>query len=203
MKEWFNSIFELIKENKLTALYVVIAVVVLILVIIAIIVAVKKKNVYTPSYNDKSEFVHKVMVYDANVTHQLLTAAIIGLFIAAIVLFCTKLVIASAVVACVFALMWVVKICINIRVKFNRVEYNNAEIYEFSFLRKTRVMLWEDINEVEAKGFGATRKIFLHSKKTTIKIPLNMSGYYDFTVFASKKLDGKNFEAIKIAAARR
>ena len=203
MKDWFNGVFELVKNNKLTALYVVIAVVVLILVIIAIIVAVKKKNVYTPSYDDKSEFVHKVMQYDANVTHQLLTAAIVGLLIAAVVLFCTKLVIASAVVACVFVLAFVVKLCVNIRVKFNRVEYKNAEIYKFGFLQKTKVMRWEDVKDVEAKGFGATRKIVLHSKKTTIKIPLSMSGYYDFTVFASKILDGKNFEAIKVAAARR
>lgn len=203
MKEWFNSIFELVKNNKLTALYIVIAVVVLILIIMAIIIAVKKKNVYNPSYSDKSEFVHKVMQYDANVTHQLLTAAIIGLFIAAVVLFCTKLVIASIVVACVFVLAWVVKLFVNVKVKFNRVEYNNAEVYKFSFLHKTKVMRWEDVTDVEAKGFGATRKIILHSKKTSIKIPLNMSGYYDFTVFASKKLDGKNFEAIKIASSRR
>ena len=203
MKEWFNGVFELVKNNKLTALYVVIAVVVLILVIIAIIVAAKKRNAYTPSYSDKSEFVHKVMGYDANVAHQLLTAALIGLLIAAIVLFCTKLVTISAIVACVFIVTFVLKLLLSIRVKFNRVEYNNAEIYKFSFMNKTKVMRWEDVKSVEARGFGATRKIVLHSKKTTIKVPLNISGYYDFTVFASKKLDGKNFEAIKVASARR
>lgn len=203
MKAWFNSIFTLIKDNKLTALYIVIAVVVLFLLVLTICVCVKKKNVYFPNYADKSDFVHKVLTFDANVYFQLLTAATIGLAIAAIVLFCTKLVIAAIVVACVFAVCWIIKIALNIKVKFNRVEYNNAEIYKFSFLRKTKVIRWEDVKNVEAKGFGSSRKIVISAKKERITVPLNMSGYYDFTVFAEKKLDGKNFEAIKIAQARR
>ncbi len=203
MKAWFNSILTLIKNNKLTALYIVIAIVVLLLVILTICVCVKKRNVYVPNYDDKSDFVHKVLTFDANVYYQLLTIATILLAITAVVLFCTKQVIAAIVVASVFALLWIFRIALNIKVKFNRVEYNNAEIYKFSFLNKTKIIRWEDIKTVEAKGYGSSRKIVISAKKETITIPLNMSGYYDFTVFAEKKLEGKNFEAIKIAKARR
>jgi len=204
MKQWFNSIIELIKANKLVVLYILIGIVSLFLILTTIIVCVKKRKGYTPSYEDKSDFVHKVLKYDSTVVSQLLTAATVGLFIAAIVLFCTKLVIASAVVAILFIVCYLAKLFVSIKVRFNRVEYNNAEIYKFSFLSKTKVMRWEDIDKVEAKGFGSTRKIvFTNKKHLQISVPLNMSGYYDFTVFAEKKLDGKNFEAIKIAKARR
>ncbi len=204
MKQWFNSILNLIKDNKLTVLYILIGIVALFLIVLTIVVCVKKKSKYTPTYSDKSDFVHKVMKYDSSALHQLLTAATVGLLIAAIVLFCVKLVIPAAIVAIVFLACWIWKILLNIRVRFCRFEYNNAEIYRFSFMAKTKVMRWEDIDKVEPKGFGSTRKILFISKdKTKISVPLDMTGYYDFTVFAEKKLDGKNFEAIKVAKARR
>lgn len=204
MKEWFNSILNLIKTNKLVVIYILVGILMLVLLFVTIFVAVKKKHAYTPSYNDKSDFVHKVLKYDVSVHYQLLTAVIFGLLIASIVLFLTKLVIASIVTLILFVICWFVKIVVNIKVRFCRVEYNNAEIYKFSFLSKTKVMRWEDITKVEAHGFGANRSIKLIAKKgKEISVPLKMTGYYDFTVFAEGKLDGKNFEAVKIAKARR
>jgi len=97
----------------------------------------------------------------------------------------------------------VAKLVLDINVKFDRIEYNPRGLYQHRFAAKVKVIEWQDLTQVMAGGQGKNRVLrFVSKQGRKITVKLAMMGAYEFSVFAAKQLEGKNFEAIKIAQAR-
>lgn len=182
------------------ALAVFVGIVVILLIISFFIRRRKGEVIY-----DKADFVHKMLTKDNSIKHQLTTVLIIGCLAAWFPLFFTGAgdLIPAFVVACVFVFAVLLKIYYKGDEYFDRVEYNLKELHRYGFLRRSKIIQWDEITRVGTKGLGNRRVLIFETKKDKIRVSLNREGGYEFIVFCEKQLDGKNFEAIKIAKGRR
>ena len=200
-----SNVFRNIRNNYMTELYIALAVIVGIAVL-AFIASVFAKRRKGEIIYDKADFVHKMLTKDNSVKHQLTTMLCIGLLAAWFPLFFISGIspIASFVVGCVFVLVLILKTYYKFDEYYDRVEYNLKELHRYGFMRQPVIIKWEDVTRVGTKGLGNKRKLIFETKKRRrITLSLNREGGYEFIVFCEKQLEGKNFEAIKIAKGRR
>ena len=200
----FQRAWAAVQANSLQVIFGFVGAFLLILLVASIIVVFFSKRVFVPTYS-KEDFFHKVLKHDTDVRHQLLTLCFLGLGIAALVCF---LVAANSWVTLGLAigtiLSWGGKIALDIKVKFNRIEYNPRGLYQHRLFGGAKAIEWQDLKQVLNSGqTGQNRALkFVSKQNRKIIVPMKMMGAYEFTVWLAETKEGKNFEAVKIMQAR-